>query len=153
MGLDLGRCKLGAADRCPDNTRKASLIGSNTEKGMGNIKPDTVPANDADWREPFLFFFLLWESTFLICLCSLNGVFYPLQLKSLIPRGWRLAHMVACLTPGHVISSSLVAFLLLWLGKFTCSESGSHGKETRQWNQTKMGRKLLLYETMVSGDP
>lgn len=48
MGLDLGRCKLGTADRCPANMSKASLIGSNTEEGMGNIKPDTVPADDAD---------------------------------------------------------------------------------------------------------
>ena len=66
----------------------------------------------------------------------------------------RISHLLdALLTPGHVNSSFQVAFLSLWLRKFTFLESGSCGRETRKQNQIKMGKTLILYKIMVPGDP
>ena len=59
----------------------------------------------------------------------------------------------ALLTSGHVILSFQVAFLPLQLRKFTFSESAYCGRETRKQNQIKMGRTLILFKIMVSGDP
>lgn len=51
-----------------------------------------------------------------------------------------------------MISSTQVAFLPLWLRKFTFSESGSPRQGDKKVKSDQDGKKIVLDEIMVSGD-